>query len=213
MGSLWVFLVVAVLLSVTPGPDDVLVVSSCLRGGTRAGAATAAGVATGSLAWGAAAAVGLAAAVTRSSALYGSVRITGAGYLIALGVLPLIGSVLRRAPANARPGPISPAPPGPRSGAGWAFTSGLLSDLLNPKIGVFYLAVVPQFVPAGAPPLPYSLLLCGIDVAVAVVWLLALTWTVHRAVTWFHRPSVTRWSQRLFSATLICVGATAAVGF
>jgi hypothetical protein len=45
------------------------------------------------------------------------------------------------------------------------------------------------------------------------VWLLALTWAVHRAVTWFHRPAVTSWSQRLFSATLICVGATAAVSF
>jgi threonine/homoserine/homoserine lactone efflux protein len=67
VGNLWAFLAVAVALSVTPGPDDVLVVRSALRGGRRAGAATTAGVALGTSVWGVAAAVGLAAAVARSA--------------------------------------------------------------------------------------------------------------------------------------------------
>ena len=87
-----------------------------------------------------------------------------------------------------------------------------MGDLLNPKIGVFYLAVVPQFVPAGAPALQYSLLLCAIDVAVAVSWLAGLVWLARAAVAWLLRPVVVLWSQRVFSTCLIGVGASTTLG-
>ncbi len=213
MDGLGGFLALAVVLSLTPGPDDVLVLSCALRGGPRRGAASAFGVAAGSLGWGVAAAFGLAAVVAQSAALYDGMRWAGSGYLVVLGAAPLVAQALRR---HRRPVPVhAPAGPWPASapGSSWrAFAAGLTSDLLNPKIGIFYLVAVPQFVPAGEPALQYALLLCAIDVAVATAWLLTLTWTASAAVTWFRRPAVVVWSQRTFSATLIALGLATAFG-
>jgi threonine/homoserine/homoserine lactone efflux protein len=211
--SLWGFVALTVLLSLTPGPDDVLVMSSSLRGGPRLGAATALGAAAGSLLWGAATAVGLAAVVSRSAIAYDVVRLAGAGYLVVLGSGTLLMQALARGPRVAVPaGGDVPVPA--RPGGGWspAFAVGFLSDLLNPKIGMFYVAVVPQFVPAGRPALEYSLLLCGIDVAIALGWLLALTWLASLAVSWLRRPPAARWVPRLCSAAFIGLGASVALG-
>ncbi|MGY1802406.1 LysE family translocator [Blastococcus sp. SYSU D00922] len=206
MDGIWAFVAMAVLLSVSPGPDDVLVLRASLRGGARLGLATTAGVAVGTLAWGVATALGLAAVVGRSAPLYEALSLAGAGYLVLLGVVPLVAELRGRA----APGP---APSGrSRGGAGRAFSVGLASDLLGPKIGLFYLAVVPQFVPDGASTLQCSLLLCAVDVTVAVVWLAGLSWLAHAAVAWLRRPAVVRWTQRAVSASLIGIGAASAVG-
>jgi len=210
MDDLWAFLLLAVVLSLTPGPDDVLVLSSSLRGGPRLGAATAFGAATGALLWGGAAAVGLATVVSRSTTAYDVIRLTGAGYLVVLGVVPLAAQLIGRARMSTPA--IGSVPATRPAGLRPAFAAGLMSDLLNPKIGLFYVAVVPQFVPPGRPPLGYSLLLCAIDVAVALVWLLTLAWLAHAAV-WLHRPVVVRWSERCFSVCLIAIGGSVALGF
>lgn len=176
------------------------------------GLAAVGGVAAGSLAWGVAAAVGLAAVVARSGPVYEGIRLVGAAYLVLLGAVPLLAEARRRLRPVAAAAGDATVPARPPSGVGGAFSAGLMSDLLNPKIGLFYLAVVPQFVPADAPALQYSLLLCAIDVAVAVSWLTGLVWLAHAAVTWLLRPAVVRWTQRLFSTCLIVVGASAAIG-
>jgi threonine/homoserine/homoserine lactone efflux protein len=211
--GIWAFLVVTVTLSVSPGPDDVLVLRSSLRGGPRLGMATVAGVAVGSLAWGVATAVGLAAVVARSAPIYEAFRLAGACYLIVLGLAPLLAGLRGRRRCVV---PLVPPDPlGQRravGGACGAFSAGLMSDLLNPKIGLFYVAVVPQFVPAGAGALQYSLLLCLIDIGVAMTWLGALTLLAHGAVHWLLRPTVVLWSQRIFSTSLIGLGASTAVG-
>jgi threonine/homoserine/homoserine lactone efflux protein len=212
MDDLWSFLLVAVVLSLTPGPDDVLVLNSTLRGGPRLGAATAFGAAAGALLWGGAAAVGLAVVVSRSAAVYEVIRLAGAAYLVVLGVVPLVGQAIgwaRVATTEA----VGRCPLSRPAGLRPAFAAGLMSDLLNPKIGLFYVAVVPQFVPPGRPPLGYSLVLCAIDVAVALVWLLGLTWVAHAAVSWLHRPVVVRWSERCFSVCLIAIGGSVALGW
>jgi threonine/homoserine/homoserine lactone efflux protein len=211
VGSLWGFLVLAGVLSLTPGPDDVLVLRSSVRGGPRLGAATTLGIAVGTSVWGLAAAVGLAAALARSGAVSDGLRLAGAAYLVALGIAPLgswsVRRVRPRAPQRVG-GPDAPAGP---HGSRAAFAAGLLSDLLNPKIGLFYLAVVPQFVPHDEPPLPWMLLLCAVDIGVATVWLLALTWLAHTAVGWLGRPAVLRSSQWLLSGVLVCLGVAAAL--
>jgi threonine/homoserine/homoserine lactone efflux protein len=208
--GIWAFAALALLLSVSPGPDDVLVLRSSLRGGARLGLATVAGVAVGTLAWGVAAAVGLAAAIGRSTSVYEALLLAGAGYLVLLGALPLVAQLRGRS----RPrGDLDVARPHRARGGWWrAFSVGLASDLLSPKIGLFYLAVVPQFVPDGASVLHYSLLLCAVDVAVAAMWLSGLTWLAHAAVAWLRRPAVVRWTQRVFSASLIALGTSSAVG-
>jgi threonine/homoserine/homoserine lactone efflux protein len=160
------------------------VLSRSLRGGPRPGAATALGA--------------------------------GAGYLVVLGSGTLLMQALARGPRVAVPvGADVPVPVPARPGGGWspAFAVGFLSDLLNPKIGMFYVAVVPQFVPAGRPALEYSLLLCGIDVAIALSWLLALTRLASPAVSWLRRPLAARWVPRLCSAAFIGLGASVALGF
>jgi threonine/homoserine/homoserine lactone efflux protein len=211
--GIWAFVAMTVVLSVSPGPDDVLVLRSSLAGGRRLGLVTVAGVASGSLAWGAATAVGLAAVVARSAAAYEAFRLLGACYLVLLGVVPMLarsrGPGRRVAPRRALGCMRHPRAPG---AVRCAFSVGLMSDLLNPKIGLFYVAVIPQFVPSGAPALQYSLLLCAIDIGVAVTWLAALAWLAHGAVDWLLRPAVERWSQRLFSAFLIGLGVSTALG-
>ena len=211
MNGLWAFVALTVALSLTPGPDDVLVLSCSLRGGPRRGAAAALGVAAGTLVWGVAAATGLAAIVEHSPFVYDGMRWAGAGYLVMLGALPLVAQALARRYGTDGGGGRHAAPGRVRGPSG-AFAAGMVSDLLNPKIGVFYLMVVPQFVASGAPVLLYSLMLCAIDVTVATVWLLGLTWVAHTAITWFRRPAVWTWSQRLFSTALIGIGAAAAFG-
>jgi threonine/homoserine/homoserine lactone efflux protein len=211
--GIWTFLAMTVLLSISPGPDDVLVLRSSLSGGVRLGLATVGGVAAGSLVWGVATAVGLASVVTGSDPAYDVLRAAGAGYLVLLGAVPLLTELRRRGRGVAGPGPLDAVGPVGAPGGAWrAFSTGLLSDLLNPKIGLFYLAVVPQFVPAGAPALQYSLLLCAIDIGVAVSWLTALSWLAHAAVDWLLRPAVVQWSQRLVSTVLIGLGGFAAIG-
>jgi threonine/homoserine/homoserine lactone efflux protein len=206
------FVLLSVALSLTPGPDDVLVLSCAVRGGLRCGAASAFGVAAGSLAWGAAAATGGAAIVSGSPGLYEGMRWAGAAYLVVIGA----SSLAVRAPGRHAAAAV-------RAGEGGyvlavegadrrAFAAGLLSDLLNPKIGAFYVMVLPQFVPAAAPVLQYSLFLCAIDVALATVWLLSLTWLAHLAVGWLQRPPVVRWSRRVLGATLIGIGVGAVAG-
>ena len=205
MDGLWGFVLLAVLLSLTPGPDDVLVIGSAVRGGPRLGAASAAGIAVGSLAWGAASGIGLAGVLARSPAVYDGIRLAGAGYLVVLGSVPLLAPLVR----TARP-VVPTRGPGPdrlRS----AFAAGLCSDLLNPKIGMFYLAGVPQFVPAGQPVLGWSLLLSGIDVAVAMVWFAGLIGAASAALARLRRPAVVVWSQRIAGASLVGVGLAAAV--
>jgi threonine/homoserine/homoserine lactone efflux protein len=204
--GLWGFALLAALLSLSPGPDDVLVVGCALRGGRRLGAASAAGIAVGSLAWGAASGIGLAGVLAHSPGVYAGLRLAGAGYLVVLGLLPLLAPLVRRS----RPVVPAAAAPAPRRLRG-AFAAGLCSDLLNPKIGMFYLAGVPQFVPVGEPVLGWSLLLSGIDVAVALVWFAVLIAIASAAVARLRRPAVAVWAQRLAGASLIGVGLTAAL--
>jgi threonine/homoserine/homoserine lactone efflux protein len=209
--GIWAFLAMTVLLSVSPGPDDVLVLRSSLAGGRRLGMITVAGVASGSLAWGSATATGLAAVLAGSAPVYETVRLAGACYLILLGAVPLAAELLRRggraapsqAPVRRRQAPVT---------AGRAFSVGLMSDLLNPKIGLFYVAVLPQFVPAGAAVLQYSLLLCAIDIGVAVTWLTGLAWLAHAAGNRLLRPRLVLWTQRTISTFLIGLGVSTAVG-
>lgn len=209
MDGLWGFALLAAVLSLSPGPDDVLVVGSAVRGGPRLGAASAAGIAVGSLAWGAASGIGLAAVLSRSPAVFDGIRLAGAGYLVVLGALPLLAPLLRRArPAAALlPAAGVGGPDRLRS----AFAAGLLSDLLNPKIGMFYLAGVPQFVPVGEPVLGWSLLLAGIDVGLAMVWFAGLIWLASAVLTRLRRPAVAVWTQRVAGASLVGVGLTAAL--
>lgn len=191
-----------------PGPDTLLVLRNCVRGGRRTGAATAVGAAAGSLAWAVAAAVGLAAALQRWDAAFTVVRLAGAAYLVVLGAQALW---THRRP-SAAPDPDLPDAPEPddRTDAPLApvraFRQGLLSCLLNPKVGIFFVAVVPQFLPEGHSVLGVTLLLGAVDAVIAAGWLLLVVVCAGRLMRRLRRPRVHCNLERATGGVLIALG-------
>ncbi|MFI1971436.1 lysine transporter LysE [Streptomyces cinnamoneus] len=201
------FALFSLLVTMAPGPDTLLVLRNCLRGGRRTGSATALGAAVGSLAWGVAAAFGLAAALQRWDAAFTVVRLAGAAYLVFLGAQALWAQ--RRA-ARAAAGPQeaygAQEPAGRAPGLGEAFRQGLLSCLLNPKVGVFFVAVVPQFLPEGGSPLGATLLFGVVDAVIAAAWMLLVAVCAARMLTWLRRPRVHRNLERATGGVLVALG-------
>ncbi|MER0483893.1 LysE family transporter [Streptomyces sp. Edi2] len=202
------FALFALVMTMTPGPDTLLVLRNCVRGGRRTGAATAVGAALGSLAWAVAAAVGLAAALQRWDAAFTVVRLAGAAYLALLGAQALWAHRRSGAVAGSGDAP-SAAPPdcsAARLGPVRAFRQGLLSCLLNPKVGIFFVAVVPQFLPDGHSVLGATLFLGAIDAAIAAGWLLLVVVCAGRLLERLRRPRVHRNLERATGGVLLALG-------
>ena len=193
------FVVVAAALTVTPGLDTALVLRSALTGRRSEAAATAGGIVTGLLVWGAAAAAGLSALLTAAQVAYDLLRYAGAAYLLWMG-----GKLLVRA---LRPGPArDPSTPAPKGSAWRAARLGLVTNLLNPKVGVFYVALLPQFLPPGADPLAVGLLLAAVHALLSCVWfglLIGLAGTLGR---WLRRPRAVRAIDGVSGAALVGFG-------
>ncbi|WP_432523216.1 LysE family translocator [Kineococcus sp. SYSU DK006] len=198
LDALLAFAALCLLLELTPGPNTFLVLRHSLHG-ARAGALTAAGSAAGALVWAGAVAVGLAALLEQSADAYRLLKVLGGLYLVLLGVRAFRSS---RREVEQVPGAAPGAPP---VGASAAFGAGLLSCVLNPKVGLFFLAVVPQFVPASSG-VRGALLLGAVEAAVALGYLLVLSAVAARAVTWLRRPAVTRALERTSAAVLTAFG-------
>jgi threonine/homoserine/homoserine lactone efflux protein len=191
------FAVLAAALTVTPGLDTALVLRAALTRSRREAAATAAGIVAGLFVWGAAAAVGVSALLTASAVAYDVLRWAGAAYLLWLG-----GRLLWRA---ARPVAEEAVPAA--AGTAWrAARLGLLTNLLNPKVGVFYVALLPQFVPAGADPLAVGLLLAAVHGALTVVWFALLIGLASVFGRWLRRPNTVRAIDGVTGAALVGFG-------
>lgn len=190
LGTLAAFLPVAVLVTITPGPATAMVVRSAAVGGRRAAFVCTAGNSLGVLAWGLLAAAGLAAVVATSVTAFTVVKLVGAVVLIVLGV-----QSLRHRPAGGR-----------ERGAGRAFRDGLVTSVSNPKLAVFYVALFPQFVPAGTAVLPAAVLMAATIVAFDLVWYSALAWAVTRARRAFAESPWARRVERLTGVVLVGLG-------
>src|SRR5262245_27195104 len=158
------FTVAAVLVVLLPGPDTLVVVRNLMAGGRRLGLRASLGAMTGLSIWVVAASLGLSALLTASHDGYLALRVVGAVYLCWMGL-----TALRAKPHD------GPAVPGeaaePRRGVlGAGFTAGLLTDLLNPKVGVFFVSFMPGFIPHGAPVAGTSLLLGAIFVVLTAAY-------------------------------------------
>ena len=223
------FAVVAGLVTIIPGLDTALVVRTTVTQGRSRGFAAAFGINTGVLVWGAAAAVGVSALLAASQVAYNVVRGAGAAYLIWLGSVMLWSSWKRRGTprgndatnaANAtRAQPDTPvpreraasaqhrpAPTGPEDSMARSWLRGATANLLNPKIGAFYLAVLPQFIPAHAPHLLMGLALAGIHDAEGIVWFTALISAVHLARRFLDSSRVHKIMDRITGTVLIGFG-------
>jgi threonine/homoserine/homoserine lactone efflux protein len=199
-GAVLGFGVVALLLTVTPGLDTALVLRAAVTRGRRDAAATALGVVAGVLAWGAAAAVGVSALLTASTVAYGALRLAGAGYLVWLGGRILWRLVRRRAPVDA-------GSPSVAAGGAWrSARTGLLTNLLNPKVGAFYVSVLPQFLPPGTSPLAMGVLLALVHAVLSLVWFAGLVLGAVAARRWLQRPGVGRTVEGVTGVALLGFG-------
>jgi threonine/homoserine/homoserine lactone efflux protein len=200
------------LLTIVPGPDMAVVTRAALAGGRRPAGETAVGVVCGLLVWGLLAVGGLAAVLAASGDAYTVLRILGAGYLIALGLRTLRHSraASTQAPAASRPRGIDGAPTGAAAaggrGSGGAWRTGFATNLLNPKIGVFYTSVLPQLVPAGAPTAATQAALVLTHAGLSLVWLTGWARAVGRSQAAFRRPAVSLAIERIGGAVLVGFG-------
>jgi RhtB (resistance to homoserine/threonine) family protein len=197
-GRLLAFLALATLLTITPGADMALVTRNVLRGGLADGLRTSAGILSGLFVWAFLSAVGVAAVVAASATAFTVLKLAGAAYLIYLGVTTLWRT--RREPAG--PG----ADGVPERTFGGLYRQGLLSNLLNPKVGVFYTTFLPQFVEPGGSVLAWTSLLAGIHIATGVVWLVFFAWLVARVRATVARPRVRRALDRVTGCVLVGFG-------
>lgn len=196
------FLTAAVLLNLSPGPDMAFILGQTLRGGRKAGFAAMSGIWTGALGHVLFAAAGLSAILASSALAFGLVKWVGAAYLIWLGLGALRapgGSFLSEPPAGPRPGrPV------------WRqlWRQGVLVSLLNPKVAIFFLAFLPQFVVAGAGPVWAQLFLHGLLViAVAALIeppLVLIGETVTRGLR--QSPGFGLWLDRALGTLLVGLG-------
>jgi RhtB (resistance to homoserine/threonine) family protein len=191
------FLAVAAIVIITPGVDMALVTRNALMHGRRAALLTALGINLGILFWVMAAALGLAALVATSAAAFAVVKFAGAVYLIYLGFQTFRSARTRRQMDQP---PAHPAPSGQK-----AFRQGIASNLLNPKIAVFFTSLLPQFV--GAHGSTANLLLLGLLFnAMGVCWLLCYAAAAARGRSVLVRPRVKRTLDRLTGFVLIGLG-------
>jgi threonine/homoserine/homoserine lactone efflux protein len=194
------FLGVAVILTITPGPDFALVTRVGLARGRAAAWFTSLGVVTGHVTWGLAAGVGLAALLNASATLYTILRLAGAAYLIWLGLHALLA---REAAPEASGGAAAPMAPKRYASA---YRQGLVIDLLNPKIGVFYTTLLPQFIAPGQPVLLTSVLLASLFALIVALWLGSYVLLLDRASAVFRLPGIRRWLARVTGVVLVGLG-------
>ena len=193
------FLAVAALVIVVPGQDTALTIRNTLGGGRRAGIATACGVSCGQAVWAVATSLGLAALLVASEPVYLALKAFGAAYLVWLGACCLWRS-LRRAEAR-----WPTAAPAPQSLPRAAFRQGIVSNLGNPKMAVFFTSLLPQFTPAGATfavPLALGLVFCVLTLG----WLALYACVVARASQVFGRPLVRRLVDAVTGSVLVALG-------
>ncbi|WP_234440494.1 LysE family translocator [Streptomyces rimosus] len=213
LSSLIGFTAVAVLLTISPGPDFAVVLRTSLGSGRRAALCSALGIAAGCVVWGLAGAVGLTAMLSASRTAYDALRIAGALYLMWLGFQAL-RSARRRSPEAARQegaAPESGLADADQQSPLRAFRTGLLTNVLNPKVGVVYMSLLPQFIPHGAPVVATTLLLVAVHVTLGFLWLGGIALAVHRARALFQRPRVRRRLDQATGGVLLALGAAVGV--
>ncbi|WP_041540031.1 LysE family translocator [Catenulispora acidiphila] len=191
------FALVAGLVTVIPGLDTAVVLRSALVLGRGQAFGAAFGVTFGALVWGAAAATGVSVLLTASHAAYTGLRVVGALYLLWMG-MGMVRAAWR--------GELSQGSEQvPDTGLVRAFLRGAGTNLLNPKVGAFYIAVFPQFMPVHVSHLAMGLGLAGVHDLEAMVWFSVLILGAHRARAWFAKRRVKR--------ALDAVTGTVLVGF
>ncbi|MGW0856057.1 LysE family translocator [Streptomyces sp. NPDC002690] len=208
--SLWTFALVVGLLTLTPGLDTALILRTSALGRRRRAWGVVLGIQTGTLTWGALTSLGVTALLTASHLAYETLRWVGAAYLVWMGARMLRDTFRGRTPA-ADDVLASLLPAGADSvGGGWR--QGLLTNLLNPKMGAFYVAVLPQFIPPGADHFTAGLLLTSVHIVLGLVWSAVLIGCARLLDGWLRKPRARRLLDRITGTVVAGFGIRLAFG-
>jgi threonine/homoserine/homoserine lactone efflux protein len=175
------------LLTITPGLDTALVLRTAAVEGGKQAMLAGVGICSGCLLWGAAASFGLSALLAVSGFAYNVLRIVGAIYLGYLGIKLFIRAFASTSSSGAA-GPVWNEHQS--TGSSLWFKRGLLTNFLNPKVGVFYVSFLPQFIPAGVQVWSFSMLLALIHATEGILWFLLLANATESLSGWLRRHSV-----------------------
>ncbi|HEX6398672.1 MAG TPA: LysE family translocator [Steroidobacteraceae bacterium] len=194
----WLFIATAIVLILTPGQDTFFILGRSIASGRPAGIAAALGVSAGTIVHTCAAALGLSALLATSPYAFMAVKLAGAAYLLYIGVRALL------TPANGLPGADADG-----DGGRWpAFRQGIVTNLLNPKVALFFLALMPQFISTGSTHKVGAFLALGFSfVAMGLVWctILAVGASYLRKA-FLRRPSLASWMNRVAGTMFIALG-------
>lgn len=199
------FTLLALLITITPGLDNALVLRFAGRQGAGAAFAASAGICGGLFVWAVAASLGVSALLAASEVAYTALRWAGAAYMVYLGVRMLISAI--RGESAGTGGGSSVALVRPRQ----AFRTGFTVNLLNPKVGAFYVALIPQFMVPGIAPAAMGVLLAVVHIAVCMAWFVLLIALVGVVSGWMQRPSVQRGLDGVVGTALVGFGARLAL--
>jgi threonine/homoserine/homoserine lactone efflux protein len=196
--DLLLFILAGWLLNVTPGPDTALIVARSTQMGFKGGAMACAGVAAGILVHIAAAALGLSALIAASATAFGIIKFLGAGYLIYIG----IRMMLTRRPNEDAPGLKAPL------SLSKVFQQGFITNAFNPKVALFFLAFLPQFIDNNAPSTALAFVFLGIVFNInGTVWNLGVAWATARAASMMRgKKTFQRWIDCTIGAMFVAFG-------
>ncbi len=200
--ALWSFALVVGLLTLTPGLDTALVLRTSALGRRRQAWGVVLGIQTGTLIWGTLTSAGVTALLTASQVGYEVLRWAGAAYLVWMG-LGMLRDRGARAAAEEEP---------EEGGFGDGWRRGTLTNLLNPKVGVFYVAVLPQFIPAGAPHFAAGVALTCVHVVEGLLWSTVLVGFAQVLRGWLRRPAARRLMDRVTGVVVLGFGVKLALG-
>ena len=195
------FLVAIALLTITPGIDTVLVIKNTSRGGGKDGVVTSLGICIGLFVHATFSAVGISAILLQSAELFLAMIWVGAAYLIWLGMGGLKAAIKGHAG-------IAIGDTDVRSfSVRRSLQEGFLSNVLNPKTAVFYLAFLPQFIDPQYSPFLQAMTMAGIHFMMAMIWQSGLAGAVSSAKRFFANPAALRWMEGITGSVLLCLGA------
>ena len=194
------FTLLAALMTMSPGADTLLVVRNVLRGGRRDGVATAIGICSGLYVHAMLSAFGLSVILMHSAAAFTALKIAGAGYLVWLGLQSLRSAARGRTVTQETGTGVGRVP------ASRSWREGFLTNLLNPKVIVFYLALLPQFIGADDPVFRKSLLLAAIHAVEGIAWFAIVSVLVDRSRRFFLRSLLRRWIDAACGTFLVALG-------
>jgi threonine/homoserine/homoserine lactone efflux protein len=197
------FFGVSAVVIITPRPDTALTIRNTLFGGRRAGVFTAAGVSSGQATWALAAAAGIATLLKAAEPVYAGIRLAGAAYLIFLGVQSVLAGIARVPEPVAVPAVAGP----PRLPPPVALRQGLISNITNPKMAIFFTSLLPQFVSRRDSPFLGLLGLGFVFSTMTLLWLTAYAFTVAKTGDVLRRPAVRRTVELITGIALVGLAA------